>query len=415
LYRIVRGTWDEPTIRRICFVHDADAIMQIKLPHREIDDFVAWHGEANGVFSVRSAYRLGMQHKMFDLSSGQSSAEPDGDRRILDVIWKCPIPQKMRIFAWKLATDTLAVMTNVHRRINTVLPICTICGCAEEDAHHAVVNCTLAQALRSSMQKHWYLPSEAAMRKTGQEWAIQLLINSNESARVKLIFLWWRAWHHRNNVVHGDGKVSVAASVPYLVNYVESFAHPRVIPTDVKGKAVIHPIPPPLTPDLVRCSDWKPPPPGWIKVNVDAAWDTSTKRGGTGVIIRSDTGSVCLSAWEHLPECSSALEAELLACLHGLKQLGKLPYGPAILETDSALVLRSIMEHSADLSDCWTITREIKELLEFMNQVRVEKISRNGNGVAHSLGQLGRRELNGCLRDSAPPCVLALIEKDCTL
>ncbi|KAK1650721.1 hypothetical protein QYE76_068526 [Lolium multiflorum] len=299
----------------------------------------------------------------------------------------------MRIFAWKLATDSLAVMANVHRRINTVLPICTICGCAEEDAHHAVVNCTLAQALRSSMQKHWDLPSEAVMRKTGQEWAIQLLVNSNESTRVKLIFLWWRAWHHRNNVVHGDGKASVAASVPYLVNYVESFAHPRVIPTDVKGKAVIHPIPPPLIPDLVRCSDWKPPPPGWIKVNVDAAWDISTKRGGTGVIIRSETGSVCLSAWEHLPECSSALEAELLACLHGLKQLGKLPYGPAILETDSALVLRSIMEHSADQSDCWTITAEIKELLEFMNQVRVEKISRNGNGVAHSLGQLVRPPL----------------------
>lgn len=58
---------------------------------------------------------------------------------------------------------------------------------------------------------------------------------------------------------------------------------------------------------------------------------------------------------------------------------------------------------------CWTTIKEIKEALEFMDQVRVEKVSRKRNGVAYSLGQLGRHELNGCLRDLAPPCVVALI------
>jgi hypothetical protein len=34
----------------------------------------------------------------------------------------------------------------------------------------------------------------------------------------------WGAWHHRNNVVHGDMKASEAASVPFILNYYQSFS-----------------------------------------------------------------------------------------------------------------------------------------------------------------------------------------------
>ena len=46
--------------------------------------------------------------------------------------------------------------------------------------------------------------------------------------------------------------------------------------------------------------------------------------------------------------------------------------------------------------------------LNFINleHVRAVKISRNGNRVGHIIGQLGRREVNGCLRHALPPCVL---------
>jgi hypothetical protein len=37
--------------------------------------------------------------------------------------------------------------------------------------------------------------------------------------RDKLMFIWWRAWHHRNNLIFGDGKASIQNSVNYLQNY----------------------------------------------------------------------------------------------------------------------------------------------------------------------------------------------------
>jgi hypothetical protein len=53
---------------------------------------------------------------------------------------------------------------------------------------------------------------------------VQLITNAAPEMRVKLLFLIWRVWHHRRNIVHGDGKASVAASIPFLQNYLREYA-----------------------------------------------------------------------------------------------------------------------------------------------------------------------------------------------
>jgi hypothetical protein len=132
-------SWDEQTIRRVFYPHDDDAILAIKLTPRSTDDFIAWSQEENGLFTVRSAYRLGLQPTLDDFGAGQSSTKPLGDRPTWDCIWKTAVHQKIRVFAWKAATNTLAVLDNLHRRIPSVNPTCSICGTAVEDEHHALV------------------------------------------------------------------------------------------------------------------------------------------------------------------------------------------------------------------------------------------------------------------------------------
>jgi hypothetical protein len=97
--------WDENKIRTYFFPHDAEAILAIKLTQRSTEDFVAWNMEDNGVFTVRSAYRLGLQPTMDRLATGQSSSAPLGDRPAWDYIWKARVPQKIRVFSWKAATS----------------------------------------------------------------------------------------------------------------------------------------------------------------------------------------------------------------------------------------------------------------------------------------------------------------------
>jgi hypothetical protein len=64
-------TWNEAIVRECVWPHDANTILNIKLPSRATEDFIAWSGESNRAFSVRSEYRIGMQDSWQRLSQGQ--------------------------------------------------------------------------------------------------------------------------------------------------------------------------------------------------------------------------------------------------------------------------------------------------------------------------------------------------------
>ena len=70
-----------------------------------------------------------------------SSSVINEERRLWDVIWKAKVPQKIRIFAWRAATNSLAVQVNSVNLHQTVLGLCTICGVQDESIFHALVTC----------------------------------------------------------------------------------------------------------------------------------------------------------------------------------------------------------------------------------------------------------------------------------
>jgi hypothetical protein len=142
-------------------------VLAIKHPARLCEDFVSWLPESNGIFTVRSAYWPGIQHNLDAKRNVQCSSEQNGERKIWELVWRAKVPQKLRIFAWKVATCTLAVRKGLYQRIQSVDPICTICGVEREDSHHALVRCTMARALREGMRMKWKLPLESLFVYTG--------------------------------------------------------------------------------------------------------------------------------------------------------------------------------------------------------------------------------------------------------
>jgi ribonuclease HI len=209
-----------------------------------------------------------------------------------------------------------------------------------------------------------------------------------------IIFLLWRAWHHRNNIVHGDGKASVSASVPYLVNYHRSF-------TRVGDEA------------LIKEASWSPPPFGSIKVNVDAGWDSMSKMAGIGVIIRDHLGQPILAVWKPITGCASAQEAEVIACLEGLRHLIAIRRWPAFLESDCAWAVHVITDDTVVHAPEWTTILEARELLKIFSHISLSKVDRSHNGVAHVLAHLGKSGFSGCMSDSVPDCVRDLITAEC--
>lgn len=72
--------WNGDLVKELFHEFDVEEICKIKLPNTEVEDCVAWHSEKNGVFTVRSAYKLGSQLKQ-QMGAAASSSVRDADNR----------------------------------------------------------------------------------------------------------------------------------------------------------------------------------------------------------------------------------------------------------------------------------------------------------------------------------------------
>lgn len=147
-----RKEWNEVLIRQKNYPFDADGICKLSIPSAEVVDCIAWHYEKNGVFSVKSAYKLAASIAESDQIPSNSSNDSN-DRSIWDLIWKTKVPGKVRIFGWRVATNTLATKKNKWKRTLELDPICSICGNGEEDEFHAVMTCTKSRGSESDFEK----------------------------------------------------------------------------------------------------------------------------------------------------------------------------------------------------------------------------------------------------------------------
>jgi hypothetical protein len=196
-------SWKEDMVRNIFMPYDAQEILKIRLPRYDQEDFISWTPDKHGLFTVKSAYNLALDLR--NNSPPNSSNSLNGDRGLWNTIWKSKAPQKVKIFTWKLATNSLAVQTNRSRRLPNIMPTCSICGREDETGYHATMNCTKALQLRQALTKTWSLPSEHELTFTGNDWVLVLLDKLDAVMRVKMMFIWWRSWHHRNDIIFSKG------------------------------------------------------------------------------------------------------------------------------------------------------------------------------------------------------------------
>lgn len=233
----------------------------------------------------------------------------------------------------------------------------------------------------------------------------------------------WRIWHCRNEVVHNKPAPPIEASRRFLGNYIESLLsiqqHPRA--DHSKGKFVItcnqssgrsppQALPKPAARTPLR---WTPPPAGWSKLNVAGAFAEATATGGAGMILRDDTGKVIFSC-RHLFACSSALEAELAACVEGAALAMEWSQAPFILETDSSVAASLIGAKEIDRSPLAALVNEVKRILSGDRLTRVAAIRREQNGAGHMLAQIGHRMIRTDVwLTSGPEGVVKLCASEC--
>lgn len=379
------GNWNMTLIRQHFLDVDIAEIIKIKPSRRNQEDFLAWHPKKRGIFTVRSAYRLALDEQMRNQGSGASSSRPSGYRPDWKLIWQCPVPPKVRIFGWKLASNALATQENMYGRGMEEDPTCIVCGREPEDAFHAMMRCPHARDLWAVMRQEWSLPAERTFVPTGPEWILQALRAMTEQQRAMVLMILWRIWHSHNEITHNKEPPTVQSSKHFLVSYLNSLMliqqHPVV---DVeKGKQVVN--------YVQGCSStrhssdgrqkvrqkWEAPSPDHVKLNVDGSFMPDGS-AGTGMALRDSNGTSVFVACRYLFGCADAVNAELAAMEEGLVLALHWSPLPLSLETDCAEAVVLVQSSTPNTARYSSRVQNIHELLR-ERDVLIFKISREAN------------------------------------
>jgi hypothetical protein len=75
---------------------------------------------------------------------GPSSSHYD---RLWELIWKIPLPTRIRNFMWRLARDIIPTRCTLRKRGVTLDTVCPLCFDSEESSQHLFMYCPLSRRI----------------------------------------------------------------------------------------------------------------------------------------------------------------------------------------------------------------------------------------------------------------------------
>uniref|UniRef100_A0A0A8ZPW8 Reverse transcriptase zinc-binding domain-containing protein n=1 Tax=Arundo donax TaxID=35708 RepID=A0A0A8ZPW8_ARUDO len=134
------GSWDEQLVKDIFWEEDAEIILSMPL-FDDMENFPAWYPDPKGLFLVKSAYALGIkirdQVNRTDASHSYTAASSFDWKKI----WRLKVANKVKVFVWQFAHNSLQVKMNIARRGVNLDTLCPVCQRFDEDLGHLFFKC----------------------------------------------------------------------------------------------------------------------------------------------------------------------------------------------------------------------------------------------------------------------------------
>ncbi|KAM6596535.1 hypothetical protein CsatA_007059 [Cannabis sativa] len=390
----LEGTWDVQTLSQYFLSLDIDVILGIPLRGGggggRCEDGWCWHYNSNGCYSVKSGYKVALD--MVSERNGCSSADL---AHWWNGMWNLKIPQKVKIFLWRMYHRALPTNSQLLKRKLLVQPLCHRCGEETESPEHALVYCSSLCPLWSKLRL-WNVLNRGRCGSLS-ELLVYLFEVLERSDFALLAMVWWWVWYDRNSVLFGkkqsrlevidvlareaweefcgvrSGGCGLGASVGGVGGRGSGGGGDGTV-VDERGSGE------------PRGCRWWPPGEGEFVLSVDAAVTPGRGFAGLGGVIRGHAGEVW-AAWAvgAVGDFQVAV-AELLAVRMGLLRATRLGFALVRVETDSSVV-SSWINCLDNILMYKPIVDEILSLLAAAGGGSCYAISRDANGVAHALAK----------------------------
>ncbi|KAM6593255.1 hypothetical protein CsatA_000958 [Cannabis sativa] len=329
-------------------------------------------------------------------------------------LWSLKLPQKIKIFMWRVYNDAIPVATALVKRKIITDSTCSICQQAWETIGHALFGCKYARSVWrfSNFTLDWN--NTMTMRKG--DYLIHLAAIYSKMEMEHLCCILWAIWTERNRVIHGHKAKPSKDLANFASNYWQNYQSAQLkygstaaatnrthapAASSLQSSPSAHPVP------------WTPPPPGTLKLNVDAAVNTSRKITGIGALVRRSNGTVAAAFSKPVVGCFESHEMEAIAMFHSLCWALQQQLPVTFIETDALRVSNALCKSSSAISSFNDLIADISSLLSFFPNVTVSHVKRSANMAADGLAKFALGVDETCLwSDCIPPPINSVIVND---
>ncbi|XP_020168462.1 uncharacterized protein [Aegilops tauschii subsp. strangulata] len=258
-------------VRDLFQEEDAKAILSISICEGMVDNF-AWHFDQRGIFSVKSAYKIGVMLRDRRLGRDVATSKENSANNTVKFdwkhVWSLKATSKVKMFVWRLAHNSLANCMKIQKLGVGLDTGCPVCHRLNEDGGHTFLKCKKAKECRNILALGE--TREKPMLCNSAHSMLQELWRCDEDTQLKAVTFMWEWWNVRNKANAGE-----AAPKPQVVcHYVEKLL--------IESLGLRKLNKPPKPSDIHR---WSKPPVHHVKVNFDGV-DENTGVGGWGYVVR---------------------------------------------------------------------------------------------------------------------------------
>ncbi|XP_050237967.1 uncharacterized protein LOC126687449 [Mercurialis annua] len=379
--------WNRELVSRLFIEQDAQDILAIPIPYSHVADRLVWDFTRDGSYTVKSGYyqELGQD----DNGAHYPGSVPVMKKSEWKILWKIQIPNKIRIFLWKLFHKGIPVAENLNFRVKTTL-LCPH-GQERETITHMLFHCEFARRVWFLSDLH--IHSEHIQHHLFEViWSnfIASLPSHEDRERFLAIFSFyaWSIWKARNSKIFKDNPWSIEETVSFARQAKHEF------------DTAINVQPHTGLPNATRSTRSRGSP----TTRIGLSRETIIIQYDGGICKELKAGSVAGTAFSgegaHLGSFARSFRGiwdpgivEFLALREAVCWAKNNGWSNVIFEGDAIQVSKSINTGLCQLSDAWGLCQDIWLQSNSFDYKAFRWIKRGANKEAHRLVQLEKGEL----------------------
>lgn len=284
-------------------------------------------------------------------------------------MWRHEIPAKIKVFAWRLARQSLPTGDVVHHRNMADNCMCMACGWGQDSWRHSLLDCRLARCVWVLVDEELYEKIKECVEPCARNWLFNLDEQLSKEEYVKMLVTLWAIWKAKRDLIHENSYQSPFSTSKFIMNFIQELDMLSERDRERTGRAPR------------QTQRWIPPPAGHIKGNVDAAIYLEQNVCAAAAVLRSEEGdfrgaSVLVVEGISEPTCAEAIACREALCLAQDQGLHSLT-----IASDCLGVIKNIQEGS--LGENAMIIKEISDIVKTIFGVVFKHEFRESNVDAH--------------------------------